>query len=326
MPTAFITGVTGQDGAYLSRLLLAKGYRVVGLVRSSYGQNLYRLKHLGILEHVELVECDLKDLSQVIKVIKEYSPDEIYNLAAQSSVALSFQQPIGTLDFNINSVTNLLEAIRLLNKQTKFYQASTSEMFGKVEELPITENTHVHPLSPYAISKIAGHHICINYRESYGIFASSGILFNHESYLRGDNFFIKKLLRGALDIQHGKRQNLEFGNLEIKRDFGYSEKYVEAMWKMLQYNEGDDFVICSGKSLFLRDVVEHVFKRCGIPLDRIIINKSLFRPTEIKDIYGSNLKAKELLNWNYDLDFFDVLDKILEEEASNYEKGQYGKN
>lgn len=320
MPTALITGVTGQDGAYLSRLLLRSGYRVIGLVRSSYGQNLYRLKYLGVLEKLEFVECDLKDLSQVIKVIMEYHPDEIYNLAAQSSVALSFQQPIGTLDFNISSVTNLLEAIRLVDKKIKFYQASTSEMFGKVDRLPITENTHVHPLSPYAISKITGHHICINYRESYGIFASSGILFNHESYLRSNNFFVKKLLRGVLDIQHGKRENIEFGNLEIKRDFGYSEKYVEAMWKMLRHDEADDFIICSGKSVFLRDIVEYLFKRCGIPENKIIINRSLFRPTEIIDIYGTNQKARELLNWNYDLDFFNVLDKILDEEAANYEK------
>ena len=321
MLTAFITGVTGQDGAYLSQLLLNKGYRVIGLVRSNSTQNLYRLKYLGILDKVEMVECDLKDLSQVIKVIMAYNPDEIYNLAAQSSVALSFQQPIGTLDFNINSVTNLLEAIRILNKSIKFYQASTSEMFGRVDELPITENTHVHPLSPYAISKITGHHICINYRESYGIFASSGILFNHESYLRSNGFFMKKLMRGALDIKHGRKENLEFGNLDIKRDFGYSEKYVEAMWMMLQYKEGDDFIISSGKSVFLRDIVKYVFKKTGIPENKIIISQSLFRPTEIRDIYGTNQKARELLNWNYDLDFFNVLDKLLEEEEANYDKG-----
>jgi GDPmannose 4,6-dehydratase len=193
-------------------------------------------------------------------------------------------------------------------------------MFGKVDQLPITEETHVHPLSPYAISKIAGHHICINYRESYGIFASSGILFNHESYLRGNNFFIKKLLRGVLDIRHGKRQNLEFGNLEIKRDFGFSEKYVEAMWKMLQHSEGDDFVICSGRSVLLREVVEYVFRKCGIPKEKMTINRSLFRPTEIRDIYGSNEKAKTLLNWDYDLNFFNVLDVILQEEEANYGK------
>ena len=219
---------------------------MIGLVRSSYGQNVYRLKYLNVFSRIELVECDLKDLSQVIKIISEFKPDEIYNLAAQSSVSMSFQQPIGTLDFNINSVTNLLEAIRLLNIPVKFYQASTSEMFGKVEDLPITENTRVHPLSPYAISKITGHHICINYRESYGIFTSCGILFNHESYLRGDNFFVKKLMRGALDILHGRKEHLEFGNLEIKRDFGWSEKYVEAMWMMLQLNQADDFIVCSG--------------------------------------------------------------------------------
>ena len=191
----------------------------------------------------------------------------------------------------------------------------------KVEQLPITENTHVHPLSPYAISKIAGHHICINYRESYGIFASSGILFNHESYLRGSNFFMKKLLHGALDIKYGKRENLEFGNLEIKRDFGHSEKYVEAMWKMLQHKEGDDFIVSSGKSVFLRDIVKYVFNRLGISENKIIINPALFRPTEIRDIYGTNQKARELLNWDYNPDFFSVLDLLLDEEEANYEKG-----
>ncbi len=201
--------------------------------------------------------------------------------------------PSERLDFNINSVTNLLEAIRLLNMPVKFYQASTSEMFGKVEDLPITENTRVHPLSPYAISKITGHHICINYRESYGIFTSCGILFNHESYLRGDNFFVKKLMRGALDILHGRKEHLEFGNLEIKRDFGSSEKYVEAMWMMLQLNQADDFIVCSGKSVRLRDIVEYVFEKLDIPKSKITINPAFFRPTEIKDIYGSNQKGDD---------------------------------
>jgi GDPmannose 4,6-dehydratase len=244
----------------------------------------------------------------------------MYNLAAQSSVSLSFQQPIGTIQFNINSVLNILEAIRLINTDIKFYQASSSEMFGKIEELPITEESKYHPLSPYAISKVAAHYSTINYRESYNLFACCGILFNHESYLRGENFFVKKLIAGALDIVHGKKEYLEFGNLDIKRDFGYSKKYVEAMWLMLQQEKADDFVICSGRSVFLKEIVEHVFKKVNLPYSKVQINKRLFRPTEIEDIYGSSFKAKSILNWDYDLDFFDVLDTITDEEIKNYGK------
>jgi GDPmannose 4,6-dehydratase len=316
--TAIITGVTGQDGAYLSRLLLQKNYRVIGLIRSLTGSNLYRLKYLELNNSLELVECDLHDLSQVIKIISVYSPDEIYNLAAQSSVSLSFQQPIGTIQFNISSVLNILEAIRLIKPDIRFYQASTSEMYGKTDFMPINEESKFHPLSPYAISKVAAHHISINYRESYHVFASCGILFNHESYLRGDNFFIKKLLHGAFEIANGKREFLEFGNLEIKRDFGWSEKYVEAMWLILQYEKPDDFVVCSGKSILLRDIVEYVFQKLNIANDKIVINPTFFRPTEIEDIYGTNGKIKKLLHWQYDMDFFSVLDKLIEEEKSNY--------
>lgn len=267
-----------------------------------------------------MVECDLGDLSQVLNIISSHKPAEIYNLAAQSSVSLSFQQPIGTLNFNIQSVLNILEAIRLLDPSIRFYQASTSEMFGKVNNLPITEESTVHPLSPYAISKVTGHYICINYRESYNLYTSCGILFNHESYLRGENFFVKKLIKGAIDISHGKREFLEFGNLDIKRDFGWSEKYVEAMWLLLQQDKPDDFIISSGKSITLREIVNYVFDRLGIDRNRIRNNPSLFRPTEIEDIYGSNKKARSILNWQYDMDFFEVLNLIIEEEYKNYGK------
>ena len=318
--TAVITGITGQDGAYLSRLLIQKNYRVVGLIRSFYGSNLFRLKYLGLDNKVELLECDLQDLSQVIKIISSVNPDEIYNLAAQSSVSLSFQQPIGTIQFNINSVLNILEAIRLIKPSIKFYQASSSEMYGKIDSLPINEETKFHPLSPYAISKVTAHYTTINYRESYNLFTSCGILFNHESYLRGENFFIKKLIRGAIEIINNKKDFLEFGNLAIKRDFGFSEKYVEAMWLMLQHEKPDDFMVCSGKSIFLYDIVYYVFDKLKISREKIIINKSFFRPTEIEDIFGSNQKAKELLQWDYDLDFMNVLDLLIEEEQKNYDK------
>ena len=293
---------------------------MVGLIRSQYGSNLSRLKYLNLVEKIELVECDLGDLSQVLNIISLHQPQEIYNLAAQSSVSLSFQQPIGTIEFNVHSVLHLLEAIRLLNPEIKFYQASSSEMFGKVNSLPITEQSHIHPLSPYAISKVTGHYICINYRESYKLFTCCGILFNHESYLRGENFFVRKLIRGAFDLLHSKQQFLEFGNLHIKRDFGWSEKYVEAMWLMLQQSNADDYVISSGTSISLLEIVHYVFDRLKIDKGLIKINPKFFRPTEIADIYGSSEKARQQLNWQYDMSFYAVLDLIMEEERINYGK------
>ena len=316
--SALITGVTGQDGGYLSHLLLEKGYTVTGLVRSRSGANLNRLKYLGIADRVQIEECDLADLSQVIKLLIGLKPTEIYNLAAQSSVGLSFQQPIGTIQFNINSVINILEAIRLLNFPTKFYQASSSEMFGTIEQLPITEDSKLHPLSPYAISKVAGHHITINYRESYNLFTCCGILFNHESYLRGENFFVKKVITSALNIVNGKQQYIEVGNLNIKRDFGWSEKYVEAMWLMMQQEQPEDYVIASGRSVWLKDVVHYVFDKLSIDRSRIKVQQQLFRPTDIEDIYGSSEKARKKLHWRYDMDFFSVLDKLIAEEQMNY--------
>lgn len=316
--TAVITGVTGQDGAYLSRLLLEKGYTVHGLVRSLYGANLSRLEYLGIRDKVKLKECDLTDLSQVIKILTEIHPAEIYNLAAQSSVGLSFQQPIGTIQFNISAVINILETIRLLALQSKFYQASTSEMFGTIKQLPITEESYLHPQSPYAISKVACHHITINYRESYGLFACCGILFNHESYLRGENFFVKKVIRSALAISRDKQEYLEVGNLNIKRDFGWSEKYVDAMWLMLQQDQAEDYVIASGSSVWLKDIVAYIFEKYKIPSSKLKINKQLFRPSDIEDIYGCSEKARQKLNWQYNMDFFSVLDKLIAEEEKNY--------
>lgn len=264
------------------------------------------------------MECDLRDITQILHILRDVRPNEIYNLAAQSSVSMSFQQPIGTIESNITSVVNLLEAIRFVNKDIRLYQASSSEMFGRVNQLPITEESHVHPLSPYAVSKVTGHYICINYRESYSLYTSCGILFNHESYLRGEGFFVKKLIKGALDIKHGVRDVLEFGNLDIRRDFGWSEKYVEAMWLMLQQDEPDDYVICSGRSISLREIVDYVFEKVGVGKDRIRISERLFRPTEIEDIYGSNEKARKKLHWDYSMDFREVLDKLIKEEEENY--------
>jgi GDPmannose 4,6-dehydratase len=261
-----------------------------------------------------LEECDLLDISNVIALINKYKPHEIYNLAAQSSVGLSFKQPIGTINFNIISVLNLLEAIRLVNSDIRFYQASSSEMYGKVVNLPVTINTPMHPLSPYAISKASAHWTVVNYREAYGLYACNGVLFNHESYLRSTGFFVKKVLHETVKNKCNPNWVLKVGNIDIKRDFGYSPNYVEAMWLMLQADNPDDFIICSGKSITLRSIVEYIFNNLGVSLDKLIIDAELMRPTDIEDIYGDNTPAKAKLGWQYDFDFYQVLDILIEEE------------
>lgn len=322
MKTAIITGISGQDGAYLSQLLLSKQYKVVGLSRRPSDYNMAGLSYLGIKNQVTLEECDLTDISQVINLISKYNADEIYNLAAQSSVSQSFSQPIGTIQFNVTSVLNLLEAIRIVNKEIKFYQASSSEMYGKVDNLPITEQTPFHPLSPYAISKAAAHWTTVNYREAYGLFTCCGVLFNHESYLRSSTFFIKKVILDSIKIIRGEKEILEVGNIDVKRDFGFAPDYVDAIWKVLQCEVADDYLICSGSSVYLRDVIYHIFDRLNISKDKLYINPEFYRPTDIVDIYGSAQKAKQKLNWNYTKSFFEVLDHLLEEELKNQPNGQ----
>lgn len=319
MKTALITGITGQDGAYLAQFLLEKKYKVIGTVRSARYAQINNLEYLNIKDNVIVEELDLLDMANLIRIIKKYNPDEVYNLAAQSSVGISFEQPIGTFNFNTNSVNNLLESIRLINPEIKLYQASSSEMFGVVKKLPIGLETPMHPISPYAVSKMANYFMISTYRESYNIFASNGILFNHESYLRGNNFFIKKVIRTALNIKNKKQDNLVVGNLNIYRDFGFAPKYIEVMWKILQHDKADDFIICSGQSVLLRDIVNYVFDKLEIDKNLIIDDKSLYRPNEIENIYGDNSKAKNILNWEYNYNFYEVLDILIEEEANNYE-------
>lgn len=314
MKTALITGITGQDGSYLSKLLLEKDYKVVGTVRSYRSKNRENFKYLGIENDLIIEELDLLDMTNLIRLIQKYKPDEIYNLAAQSSVGLSFEQPIGTFSFNTMSVNNLLESIRLFSPHTKLYQASSSEMYGRVKNMPITLETSMHPISPYGISKMAAYFMTKTYRESYGTFASNGILFNHESYLRTNNFFIKKVIRDSIRIKNNQLKYLSVGNLNVKRDFGYAPKYVEVMWKMMQLEHSDDFIICSGQSVLLKDVVEYVFDKLNIDKQLIVEDDSLFRPNEIEDIYGDNSKAKEILKWDYQYSFFDVLDILIDEE------------
>jgi GDPmannose 4,6-dehydratase len=317
MKTAIITGISGQDGPYLAKLLLEKGYKVVGTVRSYRCANNKNFEYLGIEKEVKLEELDLLDMANVIRIIQKYKPDEIYNLAAQSSVGLSFDQPLGTFSFNTTSVNNLLESIRLFSPSTKLYQASSSEMYGRVKTMPISLETPMHPISPYGVSKMASYFMITTYRESYGLFVSNGVLFNHESFLRSNNFFVKKVIRDSIAIKNKKLEYLKVGNLNVKRDFGYAPKYVEAMWKMMQLDQPDDFIICSGESILLRDIVEYIFNKIGIDKSLIIEDKSLLRPNEIEDIYGDNTKAKEILDWDYDYSFFKILDLLIDEEIKN---------
>lgn len=317
MKTAIITGISGQDGAYLSKLLIEKKYKVVGVTRRIGDHNKSKLEYLNIQNHVLVEECDLLDIASVILLIKKIRPNEIYNLAAQSSVGLSFNEPIGTIKFNVESVLNILEAIKLLDREIRFYQASSSEMFGKVSKLPINEETPMHPLSPYAVSKASAHWIVVNYRESCGLFACNGILFNHESFLRSSNFFIKKIIKESVYNRENKDWKLNVGNINIKRDFGFSPDYVKAMWLMLQSDRPQDYIICSGKSITLRSIIEYVFNKLDISLNKIYIDKNLFRPTEIEDIYGDNNSAKINLGWDNEKNFYDTLDLLIAEEINN---------
>lgn len=319
MKKAIITGINGQDGAYLASFLLNMGYTVIGFTRKK-SNNFKGLEYLKILDKIEVVECDLLNINKVAELLSAIQPDEIYNLAAQSSVYQSYKEPINTFEFNTLSVFNLIESIKNINPKIKLYQASSSEMFGRVKKLPITEESLIHPVSPYAISKVAAHYTCVNYRESYEMFISCGILFNHESYLRNDTFFIKKVIRESLEISLGKRDVLKVGNIDIKRDFGFAKKYVEAMYLMLQQDKPSDFLICSGQSVSLREIIYYIFEKLEISKDLCIIDPTFYRPSDIEDIYGINEKAKKELNWNYQLNFFNVLDILLEEEVKNYKK------
>ncbi|HLP64906.1 GDP-mannose 4,6-dehydratase [Flavobacterium sp.] len=314
---AIISGITGQDGCYLAQLLLNKGYEVIGLSRSLNHLNDSGLKYLEIRDKITLVDCDLLDVNQIFDLLTKYQPNEFYNLAAQSSVYLSFKEPIDTFQFNTLSVFNLLETIKKVDPNIRFYQASSSEMYGRVNKLPITEESVLHPLSPYAISKAAAHFTCIHYRESYGMHISCGVLFNHESYLRQENFFVKKVIRESIKISKGQQEFLLVGNIDVNRDFGYAPKYVEAMYLMLQQENASDYLICSGQSISLREIVNYVFKKLNIPESALKISEDLYRPADIEDMYGSNTKAKSSLEWNYNLTIFDTLDLLIEEEVKN---------
>ena len=315
--TAIISGITGQDGAYLAQLLLKNNYKVIGLTREESPVNTYGLTYLGIKEQVTLVNCNLLIKSEIVDLFEKYEPTEFYNLAAQSSVYQSFKNPIATFEFNTISVFNLLESIKAINPGIRFYQASSSEMYGRVNNLPITENSVLHPLSPYAISKAAAHFTCIHYRESYQMHVSCGVLFNHESYLRQNTFFVKKIIRESIRISKGEQDILLVGNIDIKRDFGYAPNYVEAMYLMLQQENPTDYLICSGHSITLRAIIYYIFNKLGIPESACQVSSELYRPSEIEDMFGDNTKAKSELNWQYNLTIFETLDLLLGEELKN---------
>ncbi len=317
MRTSVISGIAGQDGAFLGKLLLQKGYKVVGILPAGRKSDLFRLDYLGIRNQIQFVHLNLLDSSAVASFLEEYMPAEFYNLAAISSVGYSFTQPELTFDFNTKSVLHLLECIRKVSPQTRFYQASSSEMFGNIGEqrLPVKESFLFHPVSPYGISKASAHWLTVNYREAYGVQACCGILFNHESALRPPHFVIKKIVRTALEIQKGSTDKLTLGNTSVSRDWGYAPDYVEAMWRMLQADKLDDYLICSGSAVQLGEIVQLVFNACNLdPLDHIEQDRNLMRALDLQIIYGDNSKAKKELNWLYQRQTSDFVLKLLEDE------------
>jgi GDPmannose 4,6-dehydratase len=316
-PTAFVTGITGQDGAYLTELLLQKGYSVYGTYRRTSSVNFWRIQELGVMNHpnLHLVEYDLTDLGGSISLIQKIEPDEVYNLAAQSFVGVSFDQPSTTAQITGIGALNLLEAIRLVNPKIRFYQASTSEMFGKVQAIPQTEDTPFYPRSPYGVAKLYAHWMTVNYRESYNIFGASGILFNHESPLRGREFVTRKITDSVAKIKLGQLECLELGNIDAKRDWGFAKEYVEGMWRMLQADEPDTFVLATNRTETVRDFVRMAFKAAGIAVDfkghaeaevavdtesgKVVmrINPKFYRPAEVDLLIGSSAKAASKLGW-----------------------------
>jgi GDPmannose 4,6-dehydratase len=302
MKRALITGITGQDGSYLAELLLEKGYEVHGMVRRASTEKFERIEHLR--DRITLHQGDLLDHRSLVDTLRASSPDEVYNLAAMSFVAVSWIQPTLTAEFTGVGVTRLLEAVREVCPQTRFYQASSSEMFGKVRETPQTEATPFYPRSPYGVAKAYGHHITVNYRESYDLFACSGILFNHESPRRGLEFVTRKITWHAAAIKLGHRDELRLGNLDARRDWGYAKDYVEAMWLMLQQERPDDFVIATGESHTVKRCVEIAFDQAGIPWeDRVVTDDALKRPAEVDRLVGDYAKAERRLGWRPGTDF-----------------------
>jgi len=332
MKKALITGITGQDGAYLAKLLLEKGYEVWGAYRRSASLNLWRLEELGLRDEVKLIPLDLLEYSNIMRALEKVQPQEIYNLAAQSFVALSFEMPLYTADADALGVTRLLEAIRLVNTKIRFYQASTSEMYGKAQQTPQTEQTPFYPRSPYAVAKLYAHWITVNYRESYGIHASSGILFNHESPLRGQEFVTRKITAALARIRYGQQDVLELGNLDAKRDWGFAGDYVEGMWRMLQQESPDDYVLATGETHSVREFVDLAAGVAGFDLvwegsgekeqgvDRrtgkviVRVNPEFYRPAEVELLLGNPEKARSRLGWSPKIGFSALVRMMAERD------------
>jgi GDPmannose 4,6-dehydratase len=314
-----ITGITGQDGSYLADLLLEKGYEVFGMVRRSSVEKLDRIEH--IRDRIQFVQADLLDQLSVISAIRQANPDEVYNLGAMSFVPTSWSQPVLTGEFTGLGVTRMLEAVRLVNKDIKFYQASSSEMFGKVREVPQNEKTSFHPRSPYGVAKVYGHYITVNYRESYGIFAASGILFNHESPRRGLEFVTKKVTNSVAKIKLGLSDSLYLGNLDAKRDWGYAKDYVEAMWLMLQQDSPDDYVISTGQSHSVKEWVEAAFKCLDLDWEKYVrIDEKLLRPAEVDLLIGDSSKAQEKFGWKPKVNFEQLVNLMVENDYNELKK------
>lgn len=324
---ALVTGVTGQDGAYLSKFLLKKGYKVFGAYRRISSPNFWRLEYLGIKDKIELVPFDLLDEASMISALKKSKPDEIYNLASQSFVAFSFHEPLITAQITGLGVAKFLDAIRLFSPQSKFYQASTSEMFGGAKETPQNEKTPFYPKSPYGVAKLFAHWSTINYREAYNLFTCCGILFNHESELRGLEFVTRKITSAAAQIKLGLAKELKLGNLEAKRDWGYAPDYVEAMWKMLQQKEPEDFVIATGESRKVREFVKKAFDYVNLDYrDYVKVDKKFFRPADVNILRGDSSKAVRKLNWKPRKTSFNDLVKIMvEADLKRYQQKGKGK-
>lgn len=330
MKSALITGITGQDGSYLAELLLEKGYDVYGIMRRKSVVDYGNVAHLK--DKIKFIYADMTDCVSLINAMKTAMPDEVYNLAAQSFVATSWEQPIATAEIDGVGVTNILEAIRIVKPEARFYQASTSEMFGLVQEIPQSEKTPFYPRSPYGVAKLYGHWITKNYRESFGIFACSGILFNHESERRGLEFVTRKITNAAANIKLNKQEVLELGNMDAKRDWGHSKDYVYAMWLMLQQDEPDDYVIATGETRTVREFVDVAFKAAGIELEWngkgidefavdkatgktvVKVNPKFFRPAEVELLLGCPKKAEEKLGWKRNIDFSELVERMVKND------------
>ncbi|HEY0205663.1 MAG TPA: GDP-mannose 4,6-dehydratase [Acetobacteraceae bacterium] len=321
MPTALITGVTGQDGAYLTQLLLNSGYKVIGLMRRSASSDVIgeRLRWLGVLDHVQLVDGNLTDLSSLIRIMQDHKPDEVYNLAAQSFVAASWQQPLLTGTVTALGVGNMLEALRIARPEARFYQASSSEMFGLIQEPMQSERTPFYPRSPYGVAKLYGHWMTVNYRESFGLHASSGILFNHESPLRGIEFVTRKVTDGVARIKLGLATELPLGNLDAKRDWGHARDYVRAMHLMLQQDKADDYVIATGVTTSIRDLCRSAFAHVGLNFeDHVRTDPRFMRPAEVDVLLGDAGKARQRLGWTPEVSLDEMVGEMVDADLARH--------